>query len=776
MNTNRTISSLLALVALAIINLQPLTARATVTFTITPNVVSNTYNGQILYQIAGLTAGSTVVVQKFIDANTNRILDNGDWLVQQFNMTDGQPGMVINNVTNINVPGDTDGAANGTITAKLNFQGGDFAQNFVGDYVVKVSGNFTPPLTNVFTVTNFPWPQKFTGTVFSNSTTTVVSNAMVMLMNGQAGNGYPVAGAVANNSGVFNIQVPVGTYTLFAFRSNYVVNFNGAPTVALGSGLTVTNNLYLTNATSTISGKVVDANNANISLPGVMVHPQSTNGLMAVGFTDTNGNFTVGVQPGQWNFKPDDTTFISHGYLGLENGTNVNAGATLTNGVPKATALIYGCVVDSLGNPFRALDVYANDTVSNLYQTDAYTDTNGNYVLGVMGFGSNDPWWMQANGNGQLTNYVFSSQNTLSVATGQAVQQNFFGILATNCVVGNVKCNGTNLVGLSIWGNATINGTNYQTGYTLTDKNGNYAFNVCNGSWSIGVNCQGGSDSLDGILGAGKYACPNNQSATISNNNATNNFNVLLCNSISIAPTSPLPVGEINVYYNQTFQASDCNGTYNWSQTGGSLPGNLSLNPNGSSDALSGYPNSSGNFNFTLQVNDGSSNTTNRQYSVAISNAVQVITTNFPNGTNGFAYSQLLRATNGVPYTGTPYSWSVSSGAVPPNLNLSASGLLSGTAATNGTFNFTVQAMDSLGGIASANLSLVLSGTNYPTLCIGNASGQFLVFWPASCGTNYNLQMTTNLATGPWVAVTNCVPQVAFTVSNKAPAVFFRLQ
>ncbi len=84
--------------------------------------MSNTYPGQITLQVSGLTAGGTVVVQKFLDLNTNGVIDASDWLVQQFNMTDGQAGMVIGGVTNFNVPGDTDGTANEQITAKMNFQ------------------------------------------------------------------------------------------------------------------------------------------------------------------------------------------------------------------------------------------------------------------------------------------------------------------------------------------------------------------------------------------------------------------------------------------------------------------------------------------------------------------------------------------------------------------------------------------------------------------------------------------------------------------------------
>src|SRR6185312_10390675 len=180
MKTSRTIIGLLALATLAIINLQSTTVRAA-TFTISPAAVSNTYSGPITLTIGGAGTGGSVVVQKFLDLNTNGVINAGDWLVQQFNMTDGQAGMTIGGIVNSNVPGDTDATA-GQITARLNFQCGDFAQSFVGKYLVKVSRNFTPPVTNVFTVTNFPWGQTITGTVFSNATSTVVSNAIIMLM------------------------------------------------------------------------------------------------------------------------------------------------------------------------------------------------------------------------------------------------------------------------------------------------------------------------------------------------------------------------------------------------------------------------------------------------------------------------------------------------------------------------------------------------------------------------------------------------------------------
>ena len=210
-----------------------------VTFNITPSTVSNTYNGTITLQVSNLTSGDTVVVQKFLDLNTNGIVDAGDYLVQQFDLTDGQAGMVIGGVTNLNVPGDNDTTAE-QITATLNFQNGDFVQNFVGKYLFVLSspaGHFSP-ITNSFTVTKFAFAQKFTGNVVSNSTP--VPNAVVLLFppprSGNHGPGTPVAGTVANNSGAYSIQAPPGTYVPMAFGNNYVADYSASPILTLGSG------------------------------------------------------------------------------------------------------------------------------------------------------------------------------------------------------------------------------------------------------------------------------------------------------------------------------------------------------------------------------------------------------------------------------------------------------------------------------------------------------------------------------------------------------------
>ena len=83
-----------------------------------------------------------------------------------------------------------------------------------------------------------------------------------------------------------------------------------------------------------------------------------------------------------------------------------------------------------------------------------------------------------------------------------------------------------------------------------------------------------------------------------------------------------------------------------------------------------------------------------------------VITTSLPYGTNGVVYNQTLMAAGGQ----TPYSWTNISGALPPGLTLAASGVISGTPTTNGTFNFTVEVTDALSHTATQALALTVIG------------------------------------------------------------------
>jgi hypothetical protein len=68
-----------------------------------------------------------------------------------------------------------------------------------------------------------------------------------------------------------------------------------------------------------------------------------------------------------------------------------------------------------------------------------------------------------------------------------------------------------------------------------------------------------------------------------------------------------------------------------------------------------------------------------------------ITTQSFSSASFGAAYSANLAATGGV----APYQWTLLSGSLPPGLQLSPDGVISGSPTGAGTFNFTVQAGDS---------------------------------------------------------------------------------
>jgi hypothetical protein len=596
-----------------------------VNVSVTPSAISNTYNGIVTFQVTGLTNGETVVVQKFQDSNGNGSVDPGEGLVQGFKLTDGhahvfQDGATA--VTNLNIPGDLD-ATNGQITVPLNISQSGFEQTIVAKYLYVVTspfGNF-PPQTNSFAVTNFPYAQSISGNVIANATN--VPNASVLVLQGSGDHVNPTGGAVADNSGHYQISAAPGDYILVAFKSNFVANF-GAASVTLTAGVNLTTNLSLISADRTISGSLIDASNALAGLPGQMIPMESQNGLLMVAFTDTNGNFNAGVTSDNWKVDVSDQGATFHGYLRLQNKVRVDTTTGSVSGVtialPKANAIFYGTVKDGSNQPLANIDLFSGDNNNGVGQ-DVTTDANGKYFAGAFG-GASSFWQLQASNDGNPTNYIFSSppfdfnQNGgTNLNPGQALLYNFVALVATNHISGHLQ-DSTNqaISGVQVNATATINGANFQAQAT-TDGSGNYSLNVANGNWNVSVSCQGGDNSLDSIFAPGTYQCPGSQIVGITNNNGTANFTVQPCNGIQVLTTSPLQNGQVGVYYSNQLSATSCSGNFNWTLNSGALPPGLTLYSPG---ALNGTPTNSGTFLFSVHVTDGSSAFTNQNFSLTI--------------------------------------------------------------------------------------------------------------------------------------------------------------
>ena len=164
---------------------------------------------------------------------------------------------------------------------------------------------------------------------------------------------------------------------------------------------------------------------------------------------------------------------------------------------------------------------------------------------------------------------------------------------------------------------------------------------------------------------------------------------------LTVATTS-LPGGTIGKSYSTTLQASSGTKPYTWSLSSGTLPAGLSLVA--STGVVSGKPTITGVHNFTVKVTDATSSkpqTATKSLSITIAAVVaplQFSTSSLAAGQVGVAYSKMIQATGGT----TAYHWSISSGALPSGLTLSAAtGTISGKPTKSGSSTFTAKVTDS---------------------------------------------------------------------------------
>lgn len=175
----------------------------------------------------------------------------------------------------------------------------------------------------------------------------------------------------------------------------------------------------------------------------------------------------------------------------------------------------------------------------------------------------------------------------------------------------------------------------------------------------------------------------------------------VLARQLIITSTS-LPDGVSGTPYSASLQSIGGIGAVTWSATG-ALPQGLTLNPG--TGAISGNVSSTatGSFPITVAAKDSASppNTATTALTITISPppapAFVIATAQLPNGSIGTPYDQVLTASGGN--AATPFTWIVSSGALPPGLSLNKTGEITGsptfTQGQPASFTFSVVATDS---------------------------------------------------------------------------------
>lgn len=202
------------------------------------------------------------------------------------------------------------------------------------------------------------------------------------------------------------------------------------------------------------------------------------------------------------------------------------------------------------------------------------------------------------------------------------------------------------------------------------------------------------------------------------NQSATKDLSISINLPPAISNTS-FPTGSIGTAYNQTIARNGGTSPLAWSIKAGSLPSGLVLD--NTSGVISGVPSSSGTSNFTIQVTDSTGKSVTQDLSITINSTLLVTTSSLPLATINSAYSQTLSAAGGR----LPYTWSITSGALPAGLTLNANtGMISGTSTTAGKYDFIVSVKDADNITATSTLSIIASSSSVLTnASIANGTG-----------------------------------------------------
>ena len=263
----------------------------------------------------------------------------------------------------------------------------------------------------------------------------------------------------------------------------------------------------------------------------------------------------------------------------------------------------------------------------------------------------------------------------------------------------------------------SLPGGTYNTAYSQTvSASGGispYTYSVTSGSLPSGLSINSSTGAITGTpTTSGTFPFTITATDAHSYTGSQAYSLVIAAPTITLSPTSISPA--YASAFSQTLTASGGVASYTFAVTSGSLPGGLSLN--GSTGAITGTPNATGAYSFTVTATDAHSQTGSQAYSGTVAAPTITLSPTSISPVYGSAFSQTITASGGI----AAYTYAVTSGSLPGGLSLNSStGAITGTPNAPGSYSFTVTATDA----HSQTGSQAYSGTvATPTITVSPAT------------------------------------------------------
>lgn len=239
----------------------------------------------------------------------------------------------------------------------------------------------------------------------------------------------------------------------------------------------------------------------------------------------------------------------------------------------------------------------------------------------------------------------------------------------------------------------------YSTQLAASGGTGPYSWSVSSGNLPSGVSLTA-SGLLSGLPTTGGGFQVTIRVADVTGASTQKLFTFAIGSTVLGFLTTSLPQAYINQQYSAQLEVSGGAAPYSFSILAGSLPTGLTLGSNG---LIAGTPATTSFNSITFRVTDATQATAQVSLNLAVGQStLQFSTTTIPSAAINQVYNTALQATGGVP----PFVFTITSGSIPPGMQLSEAGVLSGTTAIAGIYSFTVRVRDSANASVQQSLQL----------------------------------------------------------------------